>query len=184
MAKELEVKVLNIDKDEIEEKLKAIGARLIKKEYQINTIFDSDNRKIKKEHNGYLRLRETRDLINIKTEFMFTLKKNIENNHNLRENVEIETLVEDKDALFQILDHLDLKIEHQGTKERTSYIYDKIRFDIDTWDKETYPNPYLEIEVQHKEDLDKAIALLELDENNVTTKSIGQLRMELGLSDI
>ena len=129
-------------------------------------------------------MRETRDLINNKTEYIFTLKKNIETTSNLRENIEIETNVENKDALFQILDHLDLRIEHEGTKERTSYIYDEIRFDIDTWDKDTYPDTYLEIEVQNKEDLDNAIKLLELDETNVTTKSIGQLRMEKGLTDI
>ena len=41
MSKEIEVKVLNIDLDEMEKRLVEIGAELIAKEYQINTIFDS-----------------------------------------------------------------------------------------------------------------------------------------------
>ena len=36
--KELEVKVLNIDLMEMEERLKKIGARLIDKEVQVNTL--------------------------------------------------------------------------------------------------------------------------------------------------
>ncbi|RKD30561.1 class IV adenylate cyclase [Thermohalobacter berrensis] len=183
MGKELEVKVLNINKDEIEKKLKDLGAKLIKKEYQINTIFDTEDRYIKNEKNGYLRIRERRDLVNKDTEYIFTLKRNISKD-GLRENVEIETKVEDKEALTEILKNLKLNKKHQGEKERISYKYEDIRFDIDTWDKETYPYPYLEIEVNSKDDLEKAIKLLELNRENVTSKSLGELRMELGLEDL
>ena len=183
MAKELEVKVLGINKEEIEEKLKEIGAKLIKKEYQINTIFDTDNRSVKKDLNGYLRIRESRDLINENVKYIFTLKKNIAKDE-VRENVEIETVIEDDKALIEILHNLDLTIKHRGSKDRTSYVYDNMRFDIDTWDSDTYPETYLEIEVDNREDLNKAIKLLDLNRENVTSKSLGQLRMELGLKDL
>lgn len=41
MAKELEVKVLNIDKKEMEERLVSIGAKYLVKEEQINTLIDT-----------------------------------------------------------------------------------------------------------------------------------------------
>lgn len=183
MSKEMEVKVLNIDKNEIENKLRQIGADLIKKEYQINTIFDSNDRKIKKNKEGYLRIRESRNLLTDDIVYIFTLKKNM-SKECVRENVEIETEIQDKEALKSILEHLDLYVVHQGEKERTTYMYDNIRFDIDTWDKDTYPYPYLEIEVERKEDIERAIDLLNLNKSDVTTKSLGQIRMELNLGDL
>lgn len=178
MAKEIEVKVLGIDKKIIEERLEKLGAKLISKEYQINTLYDSDEKIVERLGGGYLRIRETKNLITGETEVFFTLKKNI-SNKKARENIEIETKITEKAALNSILEHLNIKVVHEGTKERTSYIYEDIRFDIDTWDKSTYPYPYLEIEVLKKEDIKKAVELLELDEENVTTKSIRELRAEL-----
>lgn len=183
MSKELEVKVININKEEIENRLKEVGAKLVKKEFQINTIFDTDDRIIKYTHNGYLRIRESRDQINNRTECIFTLKKNVSND-GIRENIEIESKIEDKEAIKKILRHLGLTVKHEGIKERISYSYEDILFDIDTWDKNTYPEPYLEIEVVKKEDLEKAIKLLGLDRNNVTDKSLAKLRMEKGLGDL
>lgn len=183
MGKELEVKVLGVNKDSIIKKLEALGARLISKEYQINTLYDSEDKIVKKLGDGYLRIRETRNLITNFTEVFFTLKKNM-SSEGARENLEIETIVSDKSALDKILQHLNLKVVHEGTKERISYMYEDIRFDIDTWDKSTYPYPYLEIEVLRKEDIKKAAELLKLDYNNITTKSLRELREELGLKDI
>jgi adenylate cyclase class 2 len=181
--RELEVKVLNIDKNQVEKRLNEIGAELVKKEYQINTIFDTEDRIVKNIHNGYLRIREKKDLINNNIEYILTLKKSVGKNK-VRENVEVETKIEDKEALMEIFKHLKLDIKHVGEKERISYKYENILFEIDTWDKDTYPFPYLEIEVSRSEDLDRAIELLQIDKKNVTTKSLDQLRMELGLGGL
>ena len=180
MAKELEVKVLNIDKKELEEKLLKLGATLIKKEHQINTVLDTKEGNIENSGKGYLRIRESKDLVDNKVEYTLTFKKNI-NNNGIRENKEIETKFTDKKAMIEILEHLDLYIKNEGSKERISYKYEDIRFDIDTWDKDTYPYPYLEIEVTKKEDIDKAISLLNIDKKNMTLKSLRQLRKEAGL---
>ncbi|AFS77754.1 adenylate cyclase [Gottschalkia acidurici 9a] len=180
MAKELEVKVLNIDKKELEEKLLKLGATLIKKEHQINTVLDTKEGNIENSGKGYLRIRESKDLANNKVEYILTFKKNI-NNNGIRENKEIETKFTDKKAMIEILENLDVYIKNEGSKERISYEYEAIRFDIDTWDKDTYPYPYLEIEVTKKEDIDKAIRLLNVDEKDITLKSLKQLRQEAGL---
>lgn len=180
MSKELEVKVLNIDKEEIEEKLIKLGANFIKKEHQINTIFDTKEENLESKGRGYLRIRESKDLLSGDTEYILTFKKNI-NNSGIRENKEIETTFTDKESLIAILENLDIYKKHEGSKERISYTYQDIRFDIDTWDKDTYPYPYLEIEVTKKEDIQKAIKLIDIPQKDITLKSIKQLRREIGL---
>lgn len=179
----MEVKVLNIDKDQLENKLKQVGAKLVKKEHQINTIFDNKDRNIKQIQEGYLRIRESKDLLTDETTFILTLKRNISKS-GLRENIETETQVKDAEALSSILDALGLSVVHRGEKERITYIYDNLRFEIDTWDKNTYPEPYLEIEVEKREDLEKAIVLLDLNRADVTSKSLGELKLERGLGDL
>lgn len=180
MDKELEVKVLNISKDEIERKLLDIGACFIVKEHQKNYLIDSKEKSLHDSNGSYLRLRETMNLETGKKKFILTLKQNISNEH-MRENIEVNSEIENKESIVYILDTLGYKVVQEGHKERTSYQYENIRFDIDTWDKKTYPYTYMEIEVSSKEDLEKAIDLLNIDKKNVTTKSIIELRNDLGM---
>lgn len=178
MAIELEVKVLNIDKIDLENRLIKLGARLIKKERQVNTIFMGIDEDIEDVGKGYLRIRESKDLETGETKNILMFKKNISQD-GFRQNEEIETQVEDRDSMLKILGCLNIHIKHVGEKERISYEFEGIRFDIDSWDKDTYPNPYLEIEVTDSKDIDKAIILLDLNNEDVTTKSLKQLRKEI-----
>ena len=175
---EIEVKVLNVNLDEMEEKLKRIGARLVSEEYQINTIIDREDKFIEKRLNSYLRIRETRNLITGKKEIELTLKKNISKGKS-RQNIEITTRIDNKEAMLEILKYLQYEAVKEGYKNRKTYIYDDIRFDLDRWDKDTYPYEYIEIEVKKEEDLDKAIDLLDISRENISTKSIMELREEL-----
>lgn len=178
MSKEIELKVLNINPEDLEKKLIKLGARLIKKEHQVNTIFMSIDEDIEEIGNGYLRISESRDLISEQVENILTFKRNISQD-GFRENEEIETRIEDKEALIKILSLINVNVAHEGKKERTSYEFENIRFDIDIWDMDTYPYPYLEIEVEDAEDIEKAIKLLDINKSNVTTKSLKQLRYDL-----
>ncbi|MDW7668638.1 MAG: class IV adenylate cyclase [Bacillota bacterium] len=176
---ELEIKVLNIDKDKIESKLKKIGCNLVKDEYQYNYIFDSEERRLKKQYNGYLRIRKTvnkdkSEKINL------TLKRNIENSK-FRKNIENNLSIDNVEEGIKILEALGYKLMHIGKKHRISYKYKDILFEIDTWDKETYPYSYLEIEVIKEEDIEKAVKLLDIDKKNITKKSIEELRDEINL---
>lgn len=178
MVKELEVKILNIDLDEMEKRIISMGGMLIAKEVQVNTLIDSSERPIKESINAYLRLRETKDLINDKTDFTLTLKKIISTN-GLRENIELNSEVENKESVIQIFKELGYDLIDEGYKERKSYELHNARFDLDVWDKKTYPHPYMEIEVDSQESLDKVIKLLEISEENISTKSIMELKKEL-----
>jgi adenylate cyclase class 2 len=178
MAKEIEVKILNIDLDEMEKRLIAIGAKLISKEHQINTIFDSKDRYIEDKLNSYLRIRETKNLLKDEVKVNLTLKKNISKD-GARKNIEITTQIENKESMINILKDLRYDLIEEGYKDRISYIYENIRFDLDRWDKATYPYPYMEIEVEEEKDLEKAIDLLKIDKKNISTKSIVDLKEEL-----
>ncbi|NLC04761.1 MAG: adenylate cyclase, partial [Tissierellia bacterium] len=52
MVKELEVKILNIDLEEMERKIISLGGRLIAKETQVNTLIDSTTKPIKESINA------------------------------------------------------------------------------------------------------------------------------------
>lgn len=175
--KEREVKVLNIDKDEIEKKLKEVGATLLKDEEQTNIRFDTETDFLKKQYNGYLRIRVTKNLLNGNTKNTLTFKKSISRGK-LRVNEETETEISNCDETIKILEFLGYNKKRPGYKHRRSYSYENITYEIDTWDKETYSKPYLEIEMSSEEELEKAIELLNLDRSQITTKSIDELRKD------
>lgn len=179
MARELEVKVLGVDKYELEKSLIDLGATLIKRERQVNTVFMDIDEDIEDVGEGYLRIRESENLETGETSNTLTFKKNISQD-GFRENEEIETKVEDRDAMLSILACLNIHIKHIGEKTRVRYELEGIRFDIDTWDQNTYPNTYMEIEVKDPKDIDKAIRLLKIDQSQVTTKSLKELRHDIG----
>ena len=177
--KELEVKILNIDLEEMENKLKSIGAQLIENEVQTNTLIDKEDNYIEENLDAYMRIRETKSYLTEKTKTILTFKKNIVR-EGIRENIETNVNIDNKEGMIEILNSLGFVIKQVGYKERISYKLDSIRFDLDTWDKETYPYPYMEIEVEKEEDLEKMISLLEIPKENISIKSILELRRELG----
>lgn len=178
MEKEIEVKVLNIDLDTMENRLKNLGAKLIAHEYQKNFILDSEDKFIERKLNSYLRVRETENLLTKEINIYLTLKKNISVDGS-RKNIEHTSQIEDSISMLSILEELGYRIVQKGHKKRKSYLYESIRFDLDQWDEKTYPYPYMEIEVNDEKDLEKAIELLSIDKDNITTKSIMELREEL-----
>ncbi len=178
MVKELEVKILNVDLEEMEKKIISLGGRLIAKEVQVNTLIDSTSKPIKESINAYLRIRETKDLLNNKSDITLTLKK-IVSTQGLRENIEMNSQVENKETILQIFKELGYDKIEEGFKERKSYSLQNARFDLDIWDEKTYPYPYMEIEVESQEDLDKIIKLLNIPKENISTKSIMELKNEL-----
>lgn len=178
MVKELEVKILNVDLEEMEKKIISLGGRLIAKEVQVNTLIDSTSKPIKESINAYLRIRETKDLLNNKSDITLTLKR-IVSTQGLRENIEMNSQVENKETILQIFKELGYDKIEEGFKERKSYSLQNARFDLDIWDEKTYPYTYMEIEVESQEDLDKIIKLLNIPKENISTKSIMELKNEL-----
>ena len=173
MGREREVKVLNIDIDKMEDKIISLGGRMIADEYQKNIIFDTGDRL-----DGYMRIREIRNKLDNSLDFELTIKENILTK-DVRENIETTSKLVHIDSMVEILSKLGYNIRNIGYKDRKSYMLDDIRLDLDLWDEKTYKSPYMEIEVLDIEDLWKVIDLLEIDRENITTKSIDQLKKEI-----
>lgn len=180
MERELEVKVLGMDLDRLEKKIIALGGELIGKEIQENILIDSKARPIKSYLDGYLRIRETKDLLKDEKRINFTLKKNMDLK-GIRDNIEINAGIKDKNKLLKILEELGFDKIERGYKERKSYRLKAGRIDFDKWDERTYPYPYVEIEVDSRKHLNDIISLLEIPQENISTKSIVELRKELKL---
>lgn len=180
MARELEVKVVGVDVVQIEEKLKHLKAKLVSREKQINSIYDYEDNSFEDKKQGYIRIRKTVNLLDRSEQSEFTIKKVIDSD-GVREYEEIETLVSDPESLELILGELNLRKKHEGYKERTRYSLDGIVYDIDRWDEETLPYPYLEIEVESKEDLARAVEMIGVSKDKISLKSIRELRVEAGL---
>ena len=105
MEREIEVKVLNMDLDQMEEKIQSLGGELISKEMQINTLIDSSKAPIKSFLDAYLRIRESKDLIKNEDTTTLTLKKNSKNK-SVRDNTEINISIGDKDEMLLLLKEL------------------------------------------------------------------------------
>lgn len=178
MEKEIEVKVLNIDVGAIEERLKNLNAKLIGEEHQRNLVFDARNPLEKLNEDDYLRIREIKKPGGGQKSIELTFKENI-GKDSLRQSLEQTVEISNSQTMIQILQALGYDLIEEGIKHRKSYLYQNIRFDLDSWDENTYPHPYLEIEVEKPKDLEKAIDLLNIDRGNISTKSILQLKKEL-----
>lgn len=180
MERELEVKVLGLDLDEIEKKVISLGGKLIGDEKQTNTLIDSTNRPIKAYLDAYLRIRETKDLQNQAESIVLTLKKSL-NNSGLRDNIELTTEIKDKGMMLEILNNLGFDKIEVGYKVRRSYELLDGRLDFDYWDEETYPFPYMEIEIRDLNHLNEITNILNIPQENISTKSIVELRKDLKL---
>lgn len=175
MEREIEVKLLDIDIDDFEEKIKKIGADFVKEEDQINITINSTAHKIYRKH-GYLRIRVAKsDGVEKK---YFTFKENI-SDIKVRDNIEHTTEINSVEDLINILKCLGYDKFHKGFKNRKKYNYKGLVIDIDTWDKDTYPKPYVEIEAPSMEEIYSLVDELEIDREHVSTMSIDELRKSL-----
>ncbi|MGM0396214.1 MAG: class IV adenylate cyclase [Bacillota bacterium] len=178
MMKELEVKILNVDIELMQKKIMEKGGILTNREKQINTLIDSSLRPIKSYMDAYLRIRENHELMKDEKTTTFTLKKNVVNK-NLRENEEYNVMVDDGETLLHIMKNLGFDNVTVGYKDRTSYSFMGGRIDIDIWDKETYPYPYMEIEVSEESQLQAILDELDIPWEKVSRLSIVELQKKL-----
>lgn len=174
MQREIEVKVLGIVPKEIEEKLISLGAEKINREMQKNYTFVPQTGDFEK---GYLRIRES--IVDDKKAPIELTFKEVKNDEEVRINNEFTVHIDSVSMMTSILEKMGVKLKYKGEKERISYRYKGQRFDIDIWDKYTYPYPYMEIEFTNQSKIDEILDDLDIDKSRVTTKSISDLISEL-----
>lgn len=171
MEREIEVKVLNIDVEEIQERLISKGAVKIGTEYQTNYTFAPKKGAFK---NGYLRIRVT-NTDEKKLPTVITFKEVVENDDGVRVNNEYTSEISSYSNMSRILEELGVFEQYKGEKKRISYSYKGQRFDIDIWDESVYPKPYMEIEFTNVNLMDEILDDLSISKEDVTDESITQL---------
>lgn len=156
MAQEIEVKVLDIDSDNLQKRLEELGAqkiqdtRLIVDWFRIKGIQEGEDP-------WFLRIRSNSEG---KNEVTWKAKSNLEGI--IRKHKEINFLIDESDKLEDLFEELNLEKYAHQEKDRMSYLYNDWQFDIDT-----YPGmpAYLEVEGKSLEHIQEALQILGLEKN-------------------
>lgn len=165
MKTEVEVRLLNIDKDNLIKKLEEVGATLIGDWHQIRYVYDFNPRK----ENKWIRLRTN----GITTTLAIKEVENLTENGTKELEIEVSS-IEDTD---KILEQLGYKKRSVQENKRIRYMLNNVEIDIDTWPK---LNTYAEFEADSVEDIKNVFNILNLDYNQVTTHNAQDIYMSLG----
>ena len=131
--KELETRVVDIDVDDIRNKMESLGAIKVKSEDQVNEIYDFEDGRLL-DNKGYARVRTTTDKLTGKeTVFMTTKKMLSQGTFKVME--ENETIVEDGEMAKKIFKSLGLVLQESISKYRESYKLNDSLIEIDINDK-------------------------------------------------
>lgn len=168
---EIEVKVIEIKKEEIAQRLIGLGA---KKEFEadISSLsYDFEDGRLAKEH-SFLRLRQ------IGEEAFLTYKK-LQSQERAKDMVEIETPIEDTGAIHNILIALGMEPYADKAKHRTEYSLGNVKFDIDEY--QIIP-AYMEIEAPDIDAIYDYVHKLGLPEKNVKSWTSKELFGHYGIT--
>ena len=157
MHTEFEVRVLDVNKENIIEKLEKLNAQKIadfdykRRVYNFNP---PTNHK-------WIRLRTDGKKTTL------TIKK-IES-FEIDGTKEMEVEVSDFEETNKMLEELGYKAHTYQENRRTRYVLNDVEFDIDSW---PYIPTYLEIEGKSEESVKEMIKLLEIDEDKITSLDV------------
>ncbi|NFI94986.1 CYTH domain-containing protein [Clostridium botulinum] len=177
---EIETRIMDIDIDNIRKILIDNGAENIKKEDQINDIYDFEDGKLLS-NKGYARIRTVTDNINNKVVYYMTTKKML-SQERFKVMEENEVIVNDKKMAEGIFKSLGLKLKESNKKYRESYKVFNSLVEIDINEKKFCPFPYLEIETTSEENLDKVVKLLGYTLEDTTSQTIYDILAERGFT--
>ena len=142
---EYEVRVLEINADEIKKKLEELNASLVEEVFQRRYLYDFNPVNPDK----WIRLRTNGTTTTLTIKDVQSSK--IDGTH------ELEIVVNDFDSTDAILNELGYKARGIQENKRTKYDLNGVEVDIDTWPK--IPT-YLEIEGKNEEEVYKTLELL------------------------
>lgn len=160
MNTEYEVRVLEINKEELEQKLEKFGATKLGEYLQKRKVYDL-NPAVK---GKWIRLRSNGK----KTTLAY---KDIVSD-NIDGTKEIEFEVPDFEQANLFLEKIGFQSRNYQENKRVQYLWGEVEIDIDTWP--LIPT-YVEIEGKEEESVIKAISLLQLDSSKVTSKNVEEV---------
>ena len=151
--KEIEAKILQVNREKIEGSLASLGARKIF-DGEIQTFFfDFKDNSIVKAKN-VLRLRKEQDRAEL------TYKKvNVTQAAKVAEEYSVE--ISDLETTKKILQNIGLQVTEDMQKHRVSYLLDHARFDIDRYiERYAFIPEFLEIEAENEDAIHRYAGLL------------------------
>ena len=154
---EYEVRVLEIDAEEMKKKLESLGATLVEDVFQKRYVYDFNP----VEPNKWIRLRTNG------TTTTLTIK-NVESS-NIDGTKELEVVVDDFDAANEILGELGYKPRGIQENKRIKYDLNGVEVDIDTWP--LIPT-YLEIEGSSEKEVFDTLELLGIPKEECTSLDV------------
>lgn len=161
---EYEVRVLEINTEEIINKLKSLNAKLVEDVFQRRYVYDFNP----KNPNKWIRLRTNG------TKTTLTIK-NIESS-NIDGTREMEIIVDDFDTTNEILNELGYKPRGLQENKRIKYDLNGVEIDIDTWPR--IPT-YLEIEGISEEEVYNTLELLGIPRDKSTSLDVQSIYKEV-----
>lgn len=173
---ELEVKVFNIDIENVKNSIIKSGGKLVKRENQSNYYYNLP----KNNETGYIRIRTVDDLINKNVKYILCIKK-ILSQAKCRISDEHEFEIKDFNECRDFLRALGLEFHSKEDKYRESYEYMETLIEFDIWDKRVFPDPYMEIEAENEKQIYNVLSALDIPEYKATSKSLTEVKKEMGL---
>lgn len=165
MNTEIEVRLLDIDKEDLISKLEKNNAEFIGDWLQIRYVYDFKP----KQDNKWIRLR-TNGITNT-----LTIKEVKDKSVEGTKELEIEvSSIEDTD---KILEELGYKKRSIQENKRIRYILNDVEIDIDTW---PHLNSYVEFEARSEEQIKEVLKILELDYDKCITDNVEDLYLKEG----
>jgi adenylate cyclase, class 2 len=175
----MEVKIVEIDIDDIRKKLADVNAVKVKEENQVNNIFDFPDRRLLNAK-GYARIRIVEDKLTDTCHYYMTVKKMLsQEKYKIMDEQEVEIL--DGETGDKIFESLGLELTRSIKKSRESYKYKNTLVEIDINDKSFCPFPYLEIETSSEDELKEVVQLLGYDMKDTTSKTIYEILADKGV---
>jgi adenylate cyclase class 2 len=169
----MEIRIIDINVEEIRRKLLNINALKVKEENQINNIYDFSDRSLLT-NKGYARIRTVKDELTNSTIHYITTKKLIsQEKYKIMEEHESE--IKDEVAAKGIFESLGLILVQSIKKYRESYKYKNTLIEIDINEKKFCPFPYIEIEGSDETEIQEVVALLGYSLSDTTSKSIYEI---------
>lgn len=170
MQTEFEVKILDIDVEEIKKKLEESGAKKVAERMMRRYIYDIEMDECRKDCTKWIRLRDDGDKITM------TLKE--VHNDKIDGTKELEINVDDFEGIHQFLENIGFPYTTYQENRRISYILDGVEIEIDFW---PMIPAYLEIEGKSAEDVQKAVKLLGYGMSQTTSIRVGQVFKKYGI---
>ena len=169
MKTEYEIRILDVNKEEMIKKLEKLGATLKGKFEQKRYFYDLKP----VEKDKWIRLRTNGKVTTL------TYKNIVSNTIDGTKEVEFE--VEDFNKANEFLERIGFKNRSYQENERIQYILSNVEIDIDSWPM--IPT-YMEIEGKSEEEIINMKKVLDIDETKVTTLNCDDIYKQIYKIDI